>query len=136
MRILNQGIQLPFGRREVSAHALPDTPGRAAVASAPGAAARNTNDDVVGVVGMNADRVNARHVVAAAEPLLTLRHPPQTFDERPGASAVIGAEQAPWQRAGPDAFRRARMIPFKNPDLLKGPRVRILGAFGLGRIGG
>ncbi len=136
MGILDQRIQLAPFRHEVGAHTLPHMPCGTAVARAPGAAARDTDDNIVGVVGMNADRMNARHVVAAAKPLLALRHLPETLDESPRAAAIIGAKQAAGDGARPHALRSAPMIPFEHPDLFERPRVRIFDTLRLCRIDG
>ena len=90
---------------------------------------------------IDADRVDAGVVVAAAEPLRARRQVPEAVDELPRVAAVVGAEQPARDRAAPQHARLVGVARLDRPAELRRPhdlalrhRVDVLDALGLGRV--
>ena len=84
VRVLDVLLELLVGRHEIGAHALcGELPLPAAVARRPHAAARDADLHVTRIARVDADRVDARLIGAAAEPLLAARVVPQRRDRAP-----------------------------------------------------
>ena len=74
MRILHVRFELPLGRHERGAQAgAGDVPRLSAIARAPHAATRDSDEDVARIARIHADRMNAGMISAAAEPLFAAR---------------------------------------------------------------
>ena len=103
MRVLHVRVVGLLGRHVRGLHAPGlRRPRRAIVAGDPDAAATDAHQQLAGASRMRADRVDARHVVAATEPLAAAGLVPQRLVQLPARTAVVGAEQAAGQGAGPD----------------------------------
>ena len=92
-------------------------PVRAVVAGHPGAAATDADQQLVGPGRVRADRVDARRVVAAAEPFGAAGLVPQWLVQLPRFAAIDRAEQAAGQGAGPDRVARCTTASLNRPDL-------------------
>src|SRR5439155_7989944 len=106
-----------------------ELPAAAGVRALPYAAARDRDRDLLAI---EADRVDARLVVAAAEPLRALFAVPQRAQQRPALAPVGGMKEPAGNGAGPEILARA----FERPDLQQLPRHLVIGSFGLAGIGG
>src|SRR5204863_10195946 len=86
MHILDVGVVAALGWHEFGVHALAgELPALAAVGALPGAAARDGDGDLAASA---ADRMDARLVVAAAEPLRTFLALPKRAHQRPALAPV------------------------------------------------
>ena len=94
------------------------------------------------IARVDADRMDARQVGAAAHPLLALGMIPERADHLPALPVIGRAEQAARQRAAPDdaglvgAAGRERPDARRAPVERPAPHVVLLVAFRLRRIGG
>ncbi len=130
MHILDVGIVAALRRHEFGVHAFAgELPARAAVGALPGAAAGDRDGHFFTV---EADRVDAGLVVAAAEPFGTLLAIPQRAHQRPALAAVAGPEQASGNAARPEIVACA----FERPDLHQLPGHLVIVAFRLGGVSG
>ena len=78
VRILDVGVVCALGRHVFSAHAFAaGIPGASAVAGDPCAAARDAENNMVRIAGIDADGMNAGKIRAAAEPFFALRSIPK-----------------------------------------------------------
>src|SRR5215475_974577 len=85
VRILEVGFELLFGRHVLGAHtASRRLPCSAPVLGGPYSSTRNPDRDAPGVTPIDADRMNAGMVRAAAEPLFAQRMIPQRAVQLPG----------------------------------------------------
>src|SRR5262249_45840114 len=115
-------------------------PCAAAASVTPTRAGRDPDRHVLRVARVNADRVDARPIGAAAVPLFAQGVIPERAHDLPALAMIIGAEQAAGQRPAPDGAGLVRTAGRKGPDLggrpidLAAPHVRFLVALGLGRI--
>ncbi len=125
VRILDGRILAALRRHVRREHSLRTAvPRSAAVVADPHAAARNSQRDVVVVGRVDADRVDPRVVVAAAEPMFALGLAPQRLVQRPGCAAVLGAKQSARQRPGPQLAGPLQTSRFQRPDQLHGWSLR------------
>lgn len=90
VRILDIGIATLVGRHVSGAHALGTVfPVRAVVFADPDAAAGDAEDDAAAVARVDGDGVDARVIVAAAEPFPALREIPEGANELPVLAVVF-----------------------------------------------
>src|SRR6185369_314719 len=108
----------------------------AAVVGAPDAAAGDAEDHRAAVARVDEDAVDAGVVVAAAEPFAPFAAVPQVFDQPPARAAVVGAEEAAGDGAGPDSAGLVCPAGGEAPDQLEVPGRGVVAAIGLGRVRG
>src|SRR5262245_4502242 len=103
MRVLNFGLLRLFWRHIAGDQALAvNLPALAVIARLPPPAAGDRDEHTPRIARVGRDRMDARHIVTAAEPFLALRHVPQRAYEFPRLAAVVGAEQPGGKRPDPD----------------------------------
>ncbi len=126
MGILDRLRTGQLGRHVGGEHALgAQRPAGAAVRGQPGAAAGHPHQHRIAVARIDADAVDARHIVAAAHPLRALRHVPKRVDQLPAVAAIVRAEQAARQGAGPQHARLIGSARRQAPDHAHRPFDRI-----------
>ena len=129
VRVLNFAVFGLVGRHVVRPHAARAAfPRLPVIVAEPHAAARDAHDHALRRVGPGVDRVDARLVIPAAEPLATFGPVPQRAVQRPGCTAVGRMKQAAGQRAAPQCVGR-RGVHRQGPHHLQPPR-DLLSAFG------
>src|SRR5437660_10458768 len=105
VHVLDVLVHAALGRHELRVHTLRgELPAAPGVRALPYAAARDRDRDLLAI---EADRVDARLVVAAAEPLRALFAVPQRAQQRPALAPVGGMEQPAGNGAGPEILAGA-----------------------------
>ena len=121
MRILDHRVEGALGRHERRAHPGRDGPGRAVVAGAPRAAARDPDEHRVRITRIDTHRVDAGRVIPAAEPLGPARLIPESAHEVPRVAAVGRPEEPARDGARPQRVRSIGMRGLDGPHHLRGP---------------
>src|SRR3546814_10414058 len=91
----------------------------------PHAAAGNGNCDPPVVARVQRYGMDARLVIAAAEPLRTARLVPQCAVQRPALAAVLAAEQPAGDGACPQHSRLAGSAGLQRPEQVQAWRIQI-----------
>src|SRR4028119_1730850 len=94
---------LPGTRAHAGAAPPPD-----ALLAPPGPTAGDADQEAAGIPRIDADGVDARDVVAAAEPLAAGRVVPERPVELPGGAAVLGQEEAAGKGTAPERLGAGR----------------------------
>src|SRR5690606_7855960 len=145
MRVLDIGIVAPLGRHVIGAQAFTRAgPTGAAIAALPDPAAGHRHADVLAVLRIDTDGMDARPVVAATCPFGPFRTLPEWAIQCPAIAVIGGMEQPARKGARPEHAGFIGTAGFQRPYLLQAPgrRWRQIGAsrcghrFGLGRIDG
>src|SRR5579871_540148 len=115
MDILDRGVIAAFGRHEFRVDAFGGRPpAGASILALPDAAAGHRQGQVLRIFGVDADRVDSRRLVPAAEPVAAKRMIPEAIDELPTLGPIGRVEQSAADRPGPEfAWLLARL---KRPD--------------------
>src|SRR5262249_45889761 len=114
--------------------------GRAGILGEPDAAGRNADPHALRIARVDADRMDAGQVGAAAVPLLAERMVPQRAHHVPALAVIGRAEEAARQRAAPDdaglvgAAGRERPDARQAPAERAAPEIEFFVAFRLRRI--
>src|SRR5438132_2892978 len=126
--VLDVLVVLALRRKVIGVHAARrELPAFAVIGALPYAAARNGDGELARIARIDADRVDARGVVTAAEPLSALLAIPEAAHERPALAPVARAEKPARDGAGPERVARR----FERPDLHELPRRFVIAALGL-----
>jgi hypothetical protein len=94
-----------------------DLPLLASIARAPDAAARDADEQLLRVLRVRADRVDARKLRSPTKPVLALRVVPEAAHQLPRAAAIVRSEEATADRAAPERVIHG----LERPDLLDTP---------------
>src|SRR6266404_7812821 len=115
MWVLDRRILAPLGRHEFRIHALGSrAPGGAVVLALPDATAGDRQGHVAWIARVEADGMDCRRLIAAAEPFFALGVVPQRLDQAPAFAGILGAEQPAADRSRPDRSRG--LAKFQRPD--------------------
>src|SRR5262249_56657091 len=122
MRGLGDGMVSLLGRGVLGAHAFAaQAPARARILGEPDAAGRHRNPRALGIARIDADRMDAGQVGAAAHPLLALGMVPERTDHVPALPVIDRAEEPARQRSAPNDAGFIGTARLERPDARRAP---------------